>query len=274
MHRPPLPTSSRDATAIDNVKLQLWRIDQASRGSGENWRPVPCTELSPLRRFFDLQAGSIWNDLAAVLSEVSGTIVDVGCGAQPYRSLLPKGVTYIGIDTVEAKSAFGYETPDTRYYDGHTWPLEDGCVDTVLATETLEHVPDPRQFIHEALRALRPGGSLVLTVPFAARWHFIPHDYWRFTPAGFSRILGEAGFADVAVYARGNAVTVAAYKCLALLAVLLLPQTASRLKALGLRAVGLPFLPLFVMLAIAGNLSLRSAGGDDCIGYTVLARKP
>jgi SAM-dependent methyltransferase len=257
-----------------NLQLQLARLDQSGRGRGESWRPVPCTELSPIRRFFDLQAGSIWSDLATILSNVSGTIVDVGCGAQPYRSLMPQAVTYIGIDTLDAKSAFGYETPDTRYYDGHTWPLEDESADLVLATETLEHVPDPRHFVREAFRVLRPRANLVLTVPFAARWHFIPHDYWRFTPSGFRCILDEAGFTDLKIYARGNAVTVASYKNLALLAALLLPQTRSPLKGLVLRTVGLFTLPLFVMLAIIGNLSLRTAGGDDCIGYTVLAMKP
>jgi SAM-dependent methyltransferase len=270
MRGEPFTTSSR----MRNVHLRLSRLDQASRGTGESWRPVPCTELSPLRRFFDLQAGSIWNDLAAVLPRISGTIVDAGCGAQPYRSLLSREATYIGIDTIEAKSAFGYETPDTRYYDGHTWPLEAASTDTVLATETLEHVPDPRRFAAEAFRTLRPGGNLVLTVPFAARWHFVPHDYWRFTPAGFGRLLTDAGFVDIKVYARGNAVTVAAYKNLALLAALILPQTGSRFKNFALRAAGLCTLPFFITFAVAGNLSLRSKGGDDCLGYTVFAAKP
>jgi SAM-dependent methyltransferase len=257
-----------------NVRLQLGRLDQAARGTGESWRPVPCTELTPLRRFFDLQAGSIWRDLSVLLSKASGTVVDVGCGAQPYRSLLSRGITYIGIDTEEAKSAFGYDTLDTRYYDGYTWPVDNACADVVLATETLEHVPDPRQFVHEAFRTLRPGGNIILTVPFAARWHFIPYDYWRFTPAGFTLVLEEAGFAEVKVYARGNAITVACYKNLALLAALVLPQSKSRFNVLALRTIGFFTLPLFVMLAIVGNLSLRSAGGDDCIGYTVLGTKP
>ena len=255
------------------MQLRLSRHDQALRTDGESWRPVPCSELSPIRRFFDLQAGSVWNDLATILTNVTGTIVDVGCGAQPYRSLLPPGTSYIGIDTFEAKSAFGYETPDTRYYDGYTWPLESESANTVLATETLEHVPDTQHFLREALRTLRVGGSLILTVPFAARWHFIPHDYWRFTPSGFSRLLAEAGFADVKIYARGNAVTVAAYKNLALIAVLLLPQAGSPLRRFGMRVAGLTLSPLFILLAIAGNLSLRGAGGDDCLGYTVIACK-
>jgi len=250
------------------------RENQASRSGGERWRPVPCTGVSPLRRFFDLQAGTIWRDLAAVLPSLSGTLIDVGCGAQPYRSLLPDAVRYIGIDTVDAKSAFGYHTADTRYYEGRTWPVDDGCADAVLATETLEHVDEPDAFLREAYRALKPGGRLILTVPFAARWHYIPADFWRFTPSGLSRLLTQTGFVDLEVFARGNATTVAAYKCLALLTGFVLPDTASRVKAFGLRLVGVCVLPLFVALAIAGNISLRAADGDDCLGYTAFARKP
>jgi hypothetical protein len=38
-----------------------------------------------------------------------------------------------------------------------------------------------------------------------------------------------------------------------------------------LRLVGLVFLPLFALLALIANFSLRSTGGDDCLGYTVFA---
>lgn len=252
----------------------LQRPNQALRTSGEAWRPVPCSDISPVRRFFDLQAGTVWNDLASALRRVRGTVVDVGCGAQPYRRLLPKDVTYVGIDSVEARTVFGYDMPDTRYYDGFAWPVEDAIADVVMATETLEHVSDPAQFLREAGRVLRPGGTLLLTVPFAARWHFIPVDFWRFTPAGLARLLEQAGFEEIAVYARGNAVTVAAYKCIALIAVLLLPQVRSRVAATLMRLAGLALSPLFVALALAGNISLRFGSGDDCLGYTAFARKP
>ena len=87
-----------------------------------------------------------------------------------------------------------------------------------------EHVPEPGAFLAEASRCLRPGGRLLLTVPFAARWHYIPHDYWRFTPSGLERLLSAAGFRDAAIYARGNSLTVACYKAMALMLPLLLPQ--------------------------------------------------
>jgi SAM-dependent methyltransferase len=251
------------------------RENQLDRSSPEAWPPAPCVRVGPVRRFFDLQAGTIWRDLVEVLPTIRGTLVDVGCGAQPYRSLLPAAATYVGLDVAEGPTVFGYGEPDTRYFTGDVWPAADGEADAVLATETLEHVPDPALFLREALRVLRPGGQLILTVPFAARWHFIPLDFWRFTPSGLGLLLAQAGFSENArVYARGNAGTVAAQKCLALLAPLILPKEPMTATWLARRALGLASIPFFVLVALFGNLSLAFRDGDDCLGYTVFATKP
>ena len=250
--------------------------------TGERWRPPslepPTTGIGRLafavRRFLDLQVGSIWNDIAPELAAVRGKVVDVGCGAQPYRSLLPSGVKYLGLDIAAAGERFGYAREDTVYFDGGSWPAETGGADLVLCTEVLEHVIEPRVLLAEAHAALRPGGRLLLTVPFAARWHFVPYDYWRFTPSSLNQLLRQAGFADVVVRARGNALTVACYKAMALLLPLLSPQGASGIRAWALRVAALPFAPAFVALACAANVSLRGPGGDDCLGYTVTARRP
>jgi SAM-dependent methyltransferase len=247
--------------------------------SSETWRPQlfqpTTTRLSLLmarvRRFFDIQAGSAWRDLSAVLPSVQGTILDVGCGAQPFRSLVNPQATYVGIDTDAAKAHFGYEMPNTTYFSGEIWPVSEGSVTAVLCTETLEHVLETRRFLAEAARCLAPGGTLLLTVPFAARWHFIPYDYWRFTPSSLNYLLTSAGFHSARVYARGNALTVACYKAMTLILLLLVPQNVSMGIALFLRLGGMVFLPLFVLLALIANLSLRGRGGDDCLGYTVFA---
>src|SRR5262249_7863999 len=150
--------------------------------------------------------------------------LDVGCGAQPYRTLVRPGAIYRAIDYAGAEGHFGYRTSDTIYYEGDRWPVADEAVDTVLCTETLEHVPEPPAFLAEAFRCLKPGGSMLLTVPFAARWHYKPHDYWRFTPSGLERLLSMSGFSEIRVFARGNAITVACYKVMALFTPLLMPQ--------------------------------------------------
>ena len=164
--------------------------------------------------------------------------------------------TYQGIDHADAERHFGYSMPDTTYYEGDRWPVSDASVDVVLSTETLEHVPDPPVYLTQAFRCLKPGGILILTVPFAARWHFIPNDYWRFTPSGLQRLLSATGFTGIAVFARGNVVTVACYKVMALLLRLVMPQTETLWKSIVLRALGILVLPFLILLAVIANVSL------------------
>lgn len=247
----------------------------------EAWRPPVFVRirsrrdavLAALRRAVDLQAGSIWRDLKCVLPHVTGIVIDVGCGAQPYRSLLSAQAEYIGIDTVDALEKFGYEIPDTKYFAGDVWPVKKECAAAVLCAEVLEHVPQPDLILREAYRCLKPGGKLLLTVPFAARWHFVPHDFWRFTPSGLNLLASDAGFVDVRVYARGNAVTVACYKCMALILRLALPECKSLAPRLARQFLALPLLPILLLLAGIAQISLRRTGGDDCLGYTLIAKK-
>jgi SAM-dependent methyltransferase len=242
---------------IENFKPPVFKPNTSARNRLENW----------LRRFLDLQAGSLWRDLRAELGAARGSLLDVGCGAQVYRDLLPMHVTYRGIDTSDARAWFGYNLPDLHYFNGDDWGVDDGAFDTVLCTEVLEHIPDPAAFLARAHRCLRPEGRLVLTVPFAARWHFIPHDYWRFTPAGLRLLLTDAGFDEVCVQARGNPLTVACYKVMTLHLMLLFgPGTVKR-------AVGLLLLPMLGVLACIANFSFFADWGDDCLGYTVTARR-
>jgi ubiquinone/menaquinone biosynthesis C-methylase UbiE len=59
-------------------------------------------------------------------------------------------------------------------------PAPDASFDAVLCTEVLEHVPDPLAAIRELARLVRPGGSIVLTVPFCSLTHFAPyHCQWH-----------------------------------------------------------------------------------------------
>jgi SAM-dependent methyltransferase len=222
----------------------------------------------------DLQAGTIWDDLSIILPNIKGDIVDAGCGLQPFRHMFPRDIRYVGLDSVDSKTHFGYEAPDTLYYSGNVWPLADQSYDFILCTETLEHVPEPSLFLNEAFRVLRPGGTLLLTIPFSARWHFIPYDYWRFTPSGLDQMLKKSGFQPVQVLSRGNSLTVACYKIMAFCFSLLAPGETPVNSRWWSRLLGILCLPALLLAALVGNLSRGKSGFADCLGYTVLAERP
>lgn len=73
-------------------------------------------------------------------------------------------------------------------------PFEDGSVGGILSIAVLEHLEDPLRVLAEARRVLRPGGELVLAVPFLQPFHAAPHDYRRWTRIGLEDELGRAGF--------------------------------------------------------------------------------
>lgn len=246
----------------------------------EKLPPAPCISPSRIRRLLDLQCGTIWKDLTLIFNarkNKSGILLDVGCGAQPYRTMIPPNIKYVGIDWEQSRDAFGYHTVDTIYYSGDLWPVSSENFDFILSTETLEHVYDTRNFIDQAWRCLKTNGELFLTVPFSARWHFIPHDYWRFTPSALRQLLEEKGFKDIKIYARGNEYTVAAYKLICLFLPLFFSlgnwREISKTSFI-LRFITSSLLaPIFVLLVLLGNMSLYGKEGNDCLGYTVIAIK-
>jgi SAM-dependent methyltransferase len=69
----------------------------------------------------------------------------------------------------------------------------------VVSQETVEHLPDPFEAVHEMSRVLQPGGTLYLQAPFVIGYHPGPEDYWRFTRAGMRRLVEQAGFRQVQV---------------------------------------------------------------------------
>lgn len=105
-------------------------------------------------------------------------VIDVGCGEQPLREIVEAGGgRYLGIDVDRSRRS--REQVVGSVLD---LPLREGCGDIVVCSEVLEHVWGTERAFAELVRVLRPGGVLLLTVPFGYPLHEEPHDFTRVTP--------------------------------------------------------------------------------------------
>jgi SAM-dependent methyltransferase len=128
-------------------------------------------------------------------SSINGYLLDVGCGTKPYRSLF-KVKHYRGLDIDSPNSRARGVADDL--YDGTQFPYTNRAFDSVLCNQVLEHVFNPDEFLTEINRVLKPGGILLLTVPFVWDEHEQPYDYARYTSFGLHALLEKNGFKIIA----------------------------------------------------------------------------
>jgi SAM-dependent methyltransferase len=102
------------------------------------------------------------------------SVLDLGCGAGRFvAALRGAGAEPIGVELAEAaleRARRNAPGADLRLVepDG-SLPLAHRSVDLVWCSEVLEHVADTDHVLLEVLRVLRPGGRLLVTVPFHGR---------------------------------------------------------------------------------------------------------
>jgi len=193
--------------------------------------------------------------VAHALPYAQGTLLDYGSGGQPYRALFETKVQeYLAAD-VQATPG---RTLDVVLQPNKPVPLENASVDTVLSTQTLEHVPDPLLYLQECHRLLRSGGGLILTAPMQWRHHEVPYDYYRFTRFGLESLLTRADFRVEDLRPTGGV--------FALIGQILLNTISER----GIVS------PLWFRLInrIAMWLDKRYPDGEDTLNWMCLARKP
>ena len=116
-------------------------------------------------------------------------ILDYGCADSPYRFLFEKKFRrYIGADLP------GNEHADLTINEKGQLPVESESFDCVLSSQVLEHVLNPKQYLNEAWRILKPQGSLILSTHGIWSYHPDPNDYWRWTVEGLKSEIQQAGF--------------------------------------------------------------------------------
>jgi SAM-dependent methyltransferase len=244
-----------------------------------HWSPTTPLKriLFYLRLTADLQTNSIYRDLRQHLKAFSGKLLDIGCGNSPFRHLLDPAISeYRGIDVPEA-SSFGYQNPDTVYYDGRVIPFPDESFDALLCTEVLEHVVEPVELIQEMHRVLKPGGLALVTIPWSARFHYKPYDYYRYTPSALETLFQS--FGSQTIYPRGTDLSSIASKIVVCYLRNVIKLKGSKLTDCLLFPIRLVCsvitIPILVGGLVLGHCGIYFSLGstDDPLGYTIVIRR-
>jgi SAM-dependent methyltransferase len=135
-----------------------------------------------------------------LIDGASRNILSVGCGpAEGLNWLVPfagKGGKVVGLDAelIHARGLSGVDFIVGRLENA---PLENSSFDVVLTLDVLEHLDDDASGLREAVRLLKPGGLLLITVPaLPSLWggqDIVSEHRRRYTRRSLERLLNEAG---------------------------------------------------------------------------------
>lgn len=112
----------------------------------------------------------------------NGMLLDIGCGdGEALEILRDLGWQVCGVEIDEqaavAARKRGIEVHQGTMVDA---AFPEGSFDAVTSSHVIEHVHDPRAFLIESLRVLRPGGKLVVVTPnMRSRSHLQHGINWR-----------------------------------------------------------------------------------------------
>lgn len=160
----------------------------------------------PKDHVFYLHYKSYHEDLAAAFKEyAAGKLFDIGCGNKPYYDIVAPFIEeYSGCDIVQSSN----QCVDILC-PANNIPLPNNSFNTVISTQTIEHVEDHQGLLNEAFRLLKTNGHLILSGPLYWPLHEEPYDFFRFTKHGFTYILEKAGFEVVSIKSNGGKWSVA-----------------------------------------------------------------
>jgi 2-polyprenyl-3-methyl-5-hydroxy-6-metoxy-1,4-benzoquinol methylase len=167
-------------------------------------------ELENERTFFGLMMMGLRDiGFAQLTAALQGarTFLDIGCATgMLVESMKNSGWDARGVDLCRESAEYGTAHRGIRILVGTleeaAFPAESFSV--VHFSHLIEHVPDPRAFLREVHRVLRPGGFAVITTPnvdgfqarlFRQQWRSAIADHLTlFTRKTLDRMIRETGF--------------------------------------------------------------------------------
>jgi len=146
---------------------------------------------------FYLTKKYLYRGLKKIDSYPTGILLDIGCGIKPYKNLFKRVNKYIGI---ELPNTLSQSKVVDIYSDTLNLPFKDNTFDTILCTEVLEHVSEPKILFREATRVLKDQGTFVLSAPQVWGIHEEPNDFYRYTRYGLRYLAEQSGLEIINIF--------------------------------------------------------------------------
>jgi SAM-dependent methyltransferase len=155
-------------------RIQAWWETRATRGLG-----VDDPQTTMLRRQiirskpFLRNVYREWYGLILdALPRSDGRVLELGSGGGFLKELCPSLLTseivaWEGVALVA---------------DGACLPFRPGSLRAIVMTDVFHHLPDPRSFLREASRCVRPGGAVAMVEPWVTGWSRIVYRYLHHEP--------------------------------------------------------------------------------------------
>lgn len=153
-----------------------WRPTKAELHRN-HWRATRTTHVIS-RLVADLQIAGYEQ---AIEAYATGRLLDLGCGNAPFAGIYrPLVSDYIWADWPNSPHQL-FELDIETDLNEAPLPIGDASFDTILLSDVLEHICEPDRLFAEMVRILRPGGHLIVGVPFCYGIHEEPFDFHRYT---------------------------------------------------------------------------------------------
>jgi len=163
-----------------------------------------------------------WKFLLAQMDRLSpgSVILDVGAGHGDFTTALAKH-EWIALDI------YPYPELDIICDLTQVNPFRLASFDAVVLMNVLEHVCDSRTLLTNLAALLKPGGTLLVAIPFLIKIHQAPYDFVRYTEYALSQLGQGAGLELASLEAYDDPV-------------FLIGESRRNLERWGLRAISKP----------------------------------
>ena len=195
---------------------------------------------------------------------LEGRLLDLGCGTGPYKKFISCQF-YTGMDeNIDVG-------PDIQG-NALQIPFSDNSFNTVMCSEVLEHLKEPRECLAEISRVLCPGGISYITAPMSWSLHYEPNDYWRFTNYSLEYLIKQSGLNVLKIERIGGIFSLLGVRCADVYWTALKKAFSFLSDKHAERISSALTFPISILFYCAGSL-FDELDKRDALGWMVLAQK-